>query len=495
MDKETQFFIGELSSKIKPLLNTLENLTKCGLQKYLELPRIAVVGAQSTGKTSVLESIIGRSILPKGNDLATRLPIVLMLKRDPFMKSGDYRYKIGKNPNEIEEISYEEVGDRVNEFQNELAGTNYEIVDKKIYIQISASHVPELTLVDLPGIAKNRRKESKQPDDIQSLTTGIVEEYIKDDSTIILAVSSANQDIQTADAIQLANKADRDGKRTIGVLTKLDLMDKGTDAKKILEGEIIELKLGFVGVINRSQEMVNNGELIENALENEKIFFKNHDVYRKMDPSYFGSPNLSIKLMSILSKKIAEQLPKIKEEVENNLEEIQIILDGFGKPLPLNKKEKDSFFWNTISSVCKNIIERLQGKNDSEDTDIDPNFFILELRKCSHSIENLAIMKDKDRHQLIKKIQKKNTSPLPLFNLFESFYEIIKSQMSKFERPGEDLLKSIHEKMETVSKRVIEEDLKRFPNLKKKLSSLILDLLKDKNVDTSKKTKRLLYDV
>ena len=69
-----------------------------------------------------------------------------------------------------------------------------------------------------------------------------------------MAVQAANADLANSDALQLAKEVDPKGLRTVGVVTKLDLMDAGTDALDVLEGKVIPLKLGYIGVVNRSQK-------------------------------------------------------------------------------------------------------------------------------------------------------------------------------------------------------------------------------------------------
>mmetsp|Transcript_5292 Transcript_5292/g.3044 ORF Transcript_5292/g.3044 Transcript_5292/m.3044 type:complete len:81 (+) Transcript_5292:494-736(+) len=72
--------------------------------------------------------------------------------------------------------------------------------------------------------------------------------YAEDPRTVILCVIPANSDISTSEALQMAMKVDRQGLRTIGVLTKIDIMDKGTNAKKAVLGEEVPLRLGYIGV-------------------------------------------------------------------------------------------------------------------------------------------------------------------------------------------------------------------------------------------------------
>jgi len=95
-------------------------------------------------------------------------------------------------------------------------------------------------------------------------------------------VVPANQDISTSDGLQLAKQIDPDGERTIGVITKIDIMDKGTDAKSLLLGEDIHLKLGWVGIVNRSQANINDDIRVKVALENEQKFFASTPPYNTM---------------------------------------------------------------------------------------------------------------------------------------------------------------------------------------------------------------------
>ena len=98
-------------------------------------------------------------------------------------------------------------------------------------------------------------------------------EYINPENSIILAVTPANQDLANSDALKLARTVDPDGLRTLGVISKLDLMDKGTDAKDIFEGKIIPLKKGYVWVVNRSQDDINNRKTIQEAIDQEREWF------------------------------------------------------------------------------------------------------------------------------------------------------------------------------------------------------------------------------
>ena len=99
---------------------------------------------------------------------------------------------------------------------------------------------------------------------------------------MILAVSPANVDLANSDALKLARTVDPRGLRTLGVLSKLDLMDAGTNALDVLTGRTYPLKLGFVGVVNRSQQDIMQDVPMDDARRKEEDFFKQHPVYRNI---------------------------------------------------------------------------------------------------------------------------------------------------------------------------------------------------------------------
>lgn len=125
-------------------------------------------------------------------------------------------------------------------------------MDKPIVLTIYSPTCPDLTLIDLPGITRIPLSGSDQPLDIEKITRAMAHRYVSDPRTIILTVIPANADISTSDALQMARDLDPKGIRTVGVITKIDIMDKGTNAKRMLLGQEVPLRLGYVGIKNRS---------------------------------------------------------------------------------------------------------------------------------------------------------------------------------------------------------------------------------------------------
>jgi dynamin 1-like protein len=131
-----------------------------------------------------------------------------------------------------------------------IAGNNKDINPQPIIVKVYSRNVVDLTLVDLPGMTKIPCGD--QPVDIEKKILDLCYQYTIPKTAIIMAVTPANQDLANSDALKLARKVDPYGERTIGVLTKIDLMDEGTSALDIIQGKVYPLKLGYIGVVCRS---------------------------------------------------------------------------------------------------------------------------------------------------------------------------------------------------------------------------------------------------
>ena len=172
---------------------------------------------------------------------------------------------------------FSKIRDEIEAETNRGAGSGKSISNVPIRLKIVSPHVLTMTLVDLPGIT--RVPVGNQPKDIEQRIRSMIMEYIKHQSCVILAVSPANVDLANSDALTLAKEVDPEGSRTIGVLTKLDIMDRGTNALAALENKVVPLMLGYIGVVNRCQADINAGRDIRSAREAERKFFVQSDEY------------------------------------------------------------------------------------------------------------------------------------------------------------------------------------------------------------------------
>jgi len=209
------------------------------------------LGTQSSGKSSVLESIVGLDFLPRGNGVVTRRPLEMRLSHIPE-EQNIKPWAIFEEIKDKKFYDFNEVQKAICDLTDKVCGSDKNIIDKPIVLNIYSHTCPDLTLIDLPGVT--RIPIGQQPDNIYTVTKEMAARYCKDELTIILCVVAANVDITTSDGLEMARELDQDGSRTLGVLTKLDIMDHGTDAKTDLMNQEVTLKLGYVGIKNRSKK-------------------------------------------------------------------------------------------------------------------------------------------------------------------------------------------------------------------------------------------------
>ena len=258
----------------------------------------------SLGRASLTELLYS---LPRGSGIVTRRPLILQLINKPSQTNGvkDEQLETTDKEANLDEYGeflhipgqkfydFNKIRDEIVRETETKVGRNAGISAAPINLRIYSPNVLTLTLVDLPGLTKV--PVGDQPKDIERQIRDMVLKYISKPNAIVLAVTAANQDLANSDGLKLAREVDPEGQRTIGVLTKVDLMDEGTDVVDILAGRIIPLRLGYVPVVNRGQRDIENKRPISYALEHEKNFFESHKAYRNK-ASYCGTPYLARKL-------------------------------------------------------------------------------------------------------------------------------------------------------------------------------------------------------
>uniref|UniRef100_A0A8C6SV20 Interferon-induced GTP-binding protein Mx n=1 Tax=Neogobius melanostomus TaxID=47308 RepID=A0A8C6SV20_9GOBI len=267
-----------------PLVNRLQDaFSSIGQNASLDLPQIAVVGGQSAGKSSVLENFVGKDFLPRGSGIVTRRPLVLQLMNCPT-EYAEFLHCKGKKFTDFDEVRQE-----IEAETDRVTGANKGISPVPINLRVYSPHVLNLTLVDLPGMTKVAVGD--QPVDIEFQIREMLMQFVTKDNCLMLAVSPANSDLANSDALKIAKEVDPQGMRTIGVITKLDLMDEGTDAKDILENKLLPLRRGYIGVVNRSQKDIDGKKDINAAMAAERKFFLSHPGYRHL-ADRMGTPYL-----------------------------------------------------------------------------------------------------------------------------------------------------------------------------------------------------------
>ncbi|KAJ7052552.1 P-loop containing nucleoside triphosphate hydrolase protein [Mycena amicta] len=280
----------------------------------LKLPSIVVIGSQSSGKSSVLESIVGHEFLPKGNNMVTRRPIELTLV-----------HTSSKDGKAVEYGEFPALGlGRITDFsaiQRTLTDLNLAVPDsdavsaEPIDLRIYSPNVPDLTLIDLPGYIQLASLD--QPEELKEKIAALCEKYIREPN-IVLAVCAADVDLANSPALRASRKVDPLGLRTLGVITKMDLVSPEQGAG-ILAGNRYPLHLGYVGVVTKSTK---SSKRDSTALTVSNDYFSSHrDVFNSSNSLMVGTDTLRRRLMEVLESSMASSLHGITNAVQLELEE------------------------------------------------------------------------------------------------------------------------------------------------------------------------------
>ncbi|KAF4553604.1 Dynamin central region-containing protein 3 [Elsinoe fawcettii] len=464
----------------------------------LDLPQIVVVGSQSSGKSSVLENIVGRDFLPRGSGIVTRRPLILQLINIPSNRTDkpeNDEVHIPHTPasvagqdewaefNHVPSRRWYDFGEVKREIENEtsrIAGSNKGINRQPINLKIYSSHVLSLTLVDLPGLTKVPIGD--QPSDIERQTRNLITEYIAKPNSIILAVSPANVDLVNSEALKLARHVDPMGKRTIGVLTKLDLMDHGTNALDILSGRVYPLKLGFIGVVNRSQQDIQGNKSLSEALAAERNFFKMHQAYRNMS-NRCGTQYLARTLNTTLMGHIRERLPDIKARLNTLMGQTQQELASYGDAAFTGKEHRGSLVLQLMTRFASSFISSIDGTSSEISTKElcgGARIYYIFNSVFGNSLEtidptmNLSV-------QDIRTAIRNSTGPRPsLFVPELAFDLLVKPQIKLLEIPSQRCVELVYEELIKICHTCGSTELSRYPKLQGKLIEVVSDLLRER---------------
>ncbi|XP_050955240.1 dynamin-1-like protein isoform X4 [Labeo rohita] len=467
-----------------PVINKLQDVFNTVGADIIQLPQIAVVGTQSSGKSSVLESLVGRDLLPRGTGIVTRRPLILQLvhvdpedRRKTGEENGVDGEEWGKFLHTKNKI-YTEFDEIRQEIENEterVSGNNKGISDEPIHLKIFSPHVVNLTLVDLPGITKV--PVGDQPKDIELQIRELILKYISNPNCIILAVTAANTDMATSEALKVAREVDPDGRRTLAVVTKLDLMDAGTDAMDVLMGRVIPVKLGLIGVVNRSQLDINNKKSVADSIRDEHAFLQ------KKYPSLAnrnGTKYLARTLNRLLMHHIRDCLPELKTRINVLAAQYQSLLSSYGEPvedmsatlLQLITKFATEYC-NTIEGTAK-YIETAELCGGARICYIFHETF----GRTLESVDPLGGLTTIDVLTAIRNA----TGPRPaLFVPEVSFELLVKRQVKRLEEPSLRCVELVHEEMQRIIQHCSNystQELLRFPKLHDAIVEVVTSLLR-----------------
>lgn len=457
----------------RPYVDLIDQLRSMGIEKDIEIPQIVVMGDQSSGKSSVLESLCGVPF-PRGSGLVTRCATQIRMKKVSHSSVWSARVSLSTTwqPDECGEVSSPpELGTRIEELTKRLLeGSNAEFSTESIVIDISSADVSDLTVVDLPGIIRTTTQglTGSAIDDVNAL----IDSYLQQSRTIILAVIPANVDIATVDILERAAKVDPDGDRTVGVFTKPDLVDRGTEKEVVagLTNQLKPLKHGYSMLRNRSNQELLDDMPIADAHEMEKNYFRSHTIYGSLPQEYFGIHNLSDKLTTILVGRIQHHMPAMKEELLRMLRQTSAELLNMGTPPPSDSIPQLMEYGKMCESFVSVYCHAVDGRY------VDPVFTENpSMQLCATARKQFTVLSTNLRHtrpnfndedfiqNLVSKIANSRGRELPGFMSLQVFQNLMSSYVELWRGPSLQCLDEIEKECLHFCERILRLKFGHYP--------------------------------
>ncbi|KAJ2950616.1 hypothetical protein O0L34_g8871 [Tuta absoluta] len=482
-----------------PVINKLQDVFNTVGADAIQLPQIIVLGTQSSGKSSVIESLVGRSFLPRGPGIVTRRPLILQLVYSP-KDSKEHRSaeegtvnleEWGKFLHTKDQIfkDFDEIRKEIELETDRKAGSNKGICPEPINLKIYSTKVVNLTLVDLPGITKVPIGD--QPEDIENQIHKLIVKFIGNPNSIILAVTAANTDMATSEAIKLAKDVDPDGRRTLAVVTKLDLMDAGTDAIDILCGRVIPVKLGIIGVVNRSQQDIIDRKSITDSLKDEATYLQ-----RKYPTiaTRNGTPYLAKTLNRLLMHHIRDCLPELKVRVNVMISQFQSLLNSYGDDV----SDKSQTLLQIITKFASAYCSTIEGTaRNIETTELCGGARICYIfhETFGRTLDSIHPLVGLTRMDILTAIRNA-TGPRPaLFVPEVSFELLVKRQIRRLEDPSLRCVELVHEEMQRIVQHCgteVQQEMLRFPRLHQRIVDVVTQLLRTRLPATNSMVENLV---
>ncbi|XP_038684219.1 dynamin-related protein 1B isoform X2 [Tripterygium wilfordii] len=430
------------------------------------LPAIAVVGGQSSGKSSVLESIVGKDFLPRGAGIVTRRPLVLQLHR-------------------IDEAA---VRKEISDETDRETGRSKQISTVPIHLSIFSPNVVNLTLVDLPGLTKVA-VEGQHESIVQDIEN-MVRSYIEKPNCIILAISPANQDLATSDAIKISREVDPKGERTFGVLTKIDLMDQGTNAVDILEGKSYKLQYPWIGVVNRSQADINKSVDMIAARRREREYFANSPEYKHL-AQRMGSEHLGKMMSKHLERVIKSRIPGLQSLIAKTITELETELSRLGKPIATDAGGK----LYMIMEICRSFDQIFKEHLDGARSGGDKIYGVFD-NQFPAALKRLQFDKHLSMDNVRKLITEADGYQPHLIAPEQGYRRLIESCLVSIRGPAEAAVDAVHAILKELVQRAIGAtmELKQYPTLRVEVSTAAIESL-ERMKEESKKATLLLVDM
>jgi len=458
-----------------PIMNRMQDVfVQLGVSNNIDLPQIAVVGGQSAGKSSVLENFVGRDFLPRGSGIVTRRPLILQLINGPT-EYGEFLHCKGQKFMDFPAIMKE-----IEDETDRVTGGNKGISNLPINLRVYSPHVLNITLIDLPGLTKIAVGD--QPTDIGDQIKDMIMTYICRETCLILAVTPANTDIATSDALMLARQADPEGLRTIGVLTKLDLMDEGTDAKEIMENKTLPLRRGYVAVVNRSQKDIDGKKDIKAAQAAERKYFLSHPSYRHM-ADRCGTTHLQKQLNQQLTNHIRDSLPALRDKLQRQMLSLEKEVEQYKYFQPNDPSIKTKAMLQMIQHLQQDFERAIEGSGSAAVNTLElsggAKINRLFHERFPYEIVRMEFDEKELRKEIAFAIRNIHGVRIGLFTPDRAFDMVSKAQIGKLKEPSLKLVDLVTHEMMNICKEVTLK-MQRYPRLREETERIITTYIREK---------------
>uniref|UniRef100_A0A671MFD9 Dynamin-2 n=1 Tax=Sinocyclocheilus anshuiensis TaxID=1608454 RepID=A0A671MFD9_9TELE len=459
-----------------PLINKLQDaFSSIGQSCNLDLPQIAVVGGQSAGKSSVLENFVGRDFLPRGSGIVTRRPLILQLVNNKA-EYAEFLHCKGRKF-----VDFDEVRQEIEAETDRITGSNKGISPIPINLRVYSPHVLNLTLIDLPGMTKVAVGD--QPPDIEHQIRDMIMQFISRESCLILAVTPANTDLANSDALKVAKEVDPQGLRTIGVITKLDLMDEGTDARDILENKLLPLRRGYIGVVNRSQKDIDGRKDIRAALAAERKFFLSHPSYRHM-AERMGTPHLQKALNQQLTNHIRDTLPGLRSKLQSQLLSLEKEVEEYKNFRPDDPTRKTKALLQMVQQFGVDFEKCIEGSGDQVDTaELSGGARINRIFHERFPFELIVFDEKELRREISHAIKNVHGVRTGLFTPDLAFETIVKKQIRKLKEPSLKCVDLVVSELTTLVRKSANK-LGSYPRLREETERIVTTYVRERENKT-----------
>ncbi|KAG6843814.1 hypothetical protein H0H87_012992 [Tephrocybe sp. NHM501043] len=516
----------QYATRRKEMLALLKQLRATGSQAELDLPRITVIGNQSAGKSSVVEAISGITV-PRDAGTCTRCPMECRLSKTArrWTCQISIRREYDESGNVLDKVSETPFGDVITDKKDvelalrraqvavlnphvppseilrasakDLTGPHFassrshKFSRDTVCIDLEGPELTDLSFVDLPGLIQNADPQ------IIKLVEDMVVSHIKGNCLILVALPMTD-DIENQKALRLARQEDTDGRRTIGVMTKPDMLTAGQTKSReiwldIIEGRRHPLVHGYY-CTRQPDDAQRAAEITqEEARAAESAFFSAEIPWSTSSrKNRFGTVHLIASLSDLLIGIINETIPRIRTEAANKLNACNHELTALPKAID---EDPANYMLKLLTRFCDGVHHSVHsGSDDIQLVHLNktvfaefkatirrtaPNFVPVKegLAGAATKVDELAMGQPFYLDNMRKHIERSITRELPNNTPFSAKEDLIVEFQAGWESAIEVCFAAIRKHVENMLNKHVENHFHRYDHLEGHVRIFIADIV------------------